>query len=126
MKTTTSSGETKYVQGKVDYVVYENGKAYLSINEQLYSIDDLDTVADAEYLNAYEKASDFVTKLNKLPNVNGIDLTDANDIDELEDIYNGMNDYEKSFVAQDVVKSLNAYIEKLKEVRAAAEEEENE
>ena len=126
MKTTTSSGETKYVQGKVDYVVYENGKAYLSINEQLYSIDDLDTVADAEYLNAYEKASDFVTKLSKLPNVNGIDLTDANDIDELEEIYNGMNDYEKSFVAQDVVKSLNEYIEKLKEVRAVAEEEENE
>ena len=27
VKTTTSSGETKYVQGKVDYVVYENGKA---------------------------------------------------------------------------------------------------
>lgn len=126
MKTTTSSGETKYVQGKVDYVVYENGKAYLSINEQMYSIDDLDTVADADYLRAYEKATDFVTKLKKLPNVNGIDLTDANDIDELEEIYNGMNDYEKSFIAQDVVKSLNAYIEKLKEVRAAAEEEENE
>ena len=69
MKTTTASGETKYVQGKVDYVVYENGKAYLSINEQLYSIDDLDTVADADYLRAYEKATDFVTKLKKLPNV---------------------------------------------------------
>ena len=37
IKTTTSSGETKYVQGKVDYVVYENGNAYLSIDEQLYS-----------------------------------------------------------------------------------------
>lgn len=125
VKTTTSAGDTKYIQGKVDYVVYENGKAYLSINEQLYSIEDLDTVADADYLNAYNKATDFVNKLNKLPNINGIDLTDADTIDELEETYNGMNDYEKSFIASDVVKALNEYIDKLKEVRQAAEEEES-
>ena len=64
IKTTNSSGETSYVRGKVDYVVYENGKAYLSIGEQLYSIDDLDTVADAEYLAAYGKAYDFNVAIN--------------------------------------------------------------
>lgn len=122
IKTTTSTGDTKYVQGKVDYVVYENGKAYLSINEQLYSIDDLDTVADKEYLAAYDKASDFVDALNKLPGVNGIDMSDAENIDKLEKIYNEMNEYEKSFLAQDVVKALNQYIEKLKEVRTVAGE----
>ena len=122
VKTTTSAGDTKYVQGKVDYVVYENGKAYLSINESLYSIDDLDTVADKEYLAAYDKASEFVASLKKLPGVNGIDMRDAEDIDELQRIYNEMNEYEKSFLATDVVKSLNQYIEKLKEIRAAAEE----
>ncbi len=125
VKTVTSSGEPKYVQGKVDYVVYENGKAYLSINEELYSLEDLDTVADAAYLAAYEKATDFVNRHNKLPNVNGIDLSDAKEIDELEKIYNEMNDYEKSFIAKDVVTSLNKYIEKLKEVRKAAEESED-
>lgn len=124
IKTTTSSGDTKYVQGKVDYVIYENGKAYLSINEEKYSIDDLDTILDQEYLNAFEKATNFVNKLNKLPNVLGIDMTDAETIDELEKEYNEMNDYEKSFVAKDVVTSLNKYIEKLKEVRLAAEEAE--
>ena len=103
IKTTTSSGETKYVQGKVDYVVYENNKAYLSIEESLYSLDDLDTV-----------------KLNKLPAVAAIDLTDAEEIDELEKTYNEMSDYEKSFVASDTVKTLNKYIERLKAVREAA------
>lgn len=122
IKTTTSSGETSYVQGKVDYVVYENGKAYLAINEQLYSLDDLDTIADSQYMAAYDKATEFVTKLNKLPNVNSVDLTDAEDIDELEETYNNMTDYEKSFVATDVVTALNKYIDKLKEVRLAAEE----
>lgn len=123
IKTTTSSGETKYVQGKVDYVVYENGKAYLSIDEQLYSLDDLDTVADKEYLNAYNKAYDFTVRLNKLPVLGGVDMSDADEIDELEKLYGEMNDYEKSFVAEDTVKTLNKYIEKLKEVRMAAGEE---
>ena len=124
IKTTTSSGETKYVQGKVDYVVYENGNAYLFIDEQLYSLDDLDTVADKDYLNAYNKAYDFTVKLNKLPNVGAVDTSDGDEIDELEKIYNEMSEYEKSFVAEDTVKNLNKYIEKLKEVRMAAGEEE--
>lgn len=122
IKTTTTAGETSYVQGKVDYVVYENGKAYLSIDESLYSLDDLDTVADSEYLAAYDKAYAFIAKLNKLPVVNGVDLTDASTIDALEEEYNAMTDYEKSFVASDVTATLNQYIEKLKEVRLAAEQ----
>lgn len=120
IKTTTSSGETKYVQGKVDYVVYENNKAYLSIEESLYSLDDLDTVVDKDYLDAYNKALDFNVKLNKLPAVAAVDLTDAKEIDELEKTYNEMSDYEKSFVASDTVKTLNKYIERLKAVREAA------
>ncbi len=117
IKTTTSTGETKYVQGKVDYVVYENGKAYLSIDEQLYSLDDLDTIADAEYLAAYDKAYEFVASINKLPNINAVDMSVADDIDELQKIYEEMTDYEKSFVASDVVTTLNQYIEKVKQIR---------
>lgn len=120
IKTTTSTGETKLVQGKVDYVVYEGGKPYLSINEQLYSLDDLDTVADAEYLTAYNTALNFVTSLNKLPSVNGVDLTDAEAIDKLEKSYSEMSDYQKTFLAEDVVSSLNKYIDKLKEVRMSS------
>ena len=118
IKTTTSSGDTKLVQGKVDYVSYENNKAYLYINEKKYSIDDLD------YLNAYNKAYNFTVKLNKLPNVNGIDSSDGKTIDDLEKEYNDMTDYEKSFLAKDTVNSLNKYIERLKEIRKAAEEAE--
>ncbi len=86
-------------------------------------MDDLDTVADKEYLAAYDKATEFVKKLGKLPGVIGIDMSDAETIDELEKIYNEMNEYEKSFLAKDVVKTLNQYIEKLKEVRLAAGED---
>lgn len=119
IKTTASNGDTKYVQGKVDYVVYENGKAYLSINESLYSIEDLDTVVDREYLNAYNKAEEFVTALKKLPHPDSMDHSDLEKIDELEKSYSNMNDYEKSFIAQDVVSALNKYIERAKEMREA-------
>ncbi len=122
VKTTTSSGESKYIQGKVDYVVYENNKAYLSINEELYALEDLDTVADSAYLAAYDKAYAFVAKHNQLPVVNGIDMTNAKDIEALEKEYNEMSEYEKSFVAKDVVDSLNKYLAKLEEIRLAAEE----
>ena len=121
IKTTTSSGDTKLVQGKVDYVSYENNKAYLYINEKKYSIDDLDSVVDTDYLNAYNKAYNFTVKL---PNVNGIDSSDGKTIDDLEKEYNDMTDYEKSFLAKDTVNSLNKYIERLKEIRKAAEEAE--
>lgn len=122
VKTTTSAGDVKEIQGKVDYVAFENGKAFVAINEKLYSLDDLDTVVDSEYMAAYNKAYNFTAKLNKLPNVNGIDMSDAEDIDELEKEFNEMSDYEKSFIAEDTQKRLQSYIERLKEVRLAAEQ----
>ncbi len=126
VKTTGSDGEPDYVYGKVDYVAFENNKAYVSIEESLYSIDDVDTVVNLEYKNAYDKAYDFTIRMNKLPHPNRIDLSDAETIDELEKIYNEMNDYEKSFLASDTVKNLNKYIERLKEIRASADEAEKE
>ncbi len=122
IKTTDTSGDPNYKFGKVDYVVFEGGKAYLAIEESLYSLDDLDTVVDGEYKAAYDKAYAFTGRLNKLPHVNAIDMSNAEEIDELEKIYNEMTDYEKVFVASDTVTRLNQYIEKLKEVRAAAED----
>lgn len=120
IKTTDSKGDPKLLYGKVDYVVFENNKAYLAIDESLYALEDLDTVVDLDYKNAFDKAYDFTVALNKLPVVGGIDLSYAEDIDKLEKIYNEMTDYEKSFLTDENVNKLKKYIEKLKEVREAA------
>lgn len=126
VKTTDSKGDTVYKQGKVDYVVYQNNKPFLSIEEKLYPLEDLDTVADSDYLAAYNKGLKFVENINKLPNIGGIDMTDAADIDALEKEYNEMTDYEKTFLASDVVKILNKYTEKIKELRQSIESQEAE
>lgn len=49
-QTVIVKADDSLIGGKVDYVAMQNGKAYLSIGESLYSIDDLDTVADHDYL----------------------------------------------------------------------------
>lgn len=122
IKTVGSNGKPNLIYGKVDYVVFENNKAYLAIDESLYGLEDLDTVVDLDYKNAFDKAYDFTAELNKLPVINSIDLSYAEKIDKLEKIYNEMTDYEKSFLTKENVEKLKKYIEKLKEVREAAGE----
>lgn len=121
VKTTTTGGETKYVQGKVDYVVYENGKAFLAIDESLYSLDDLDTVTDPAYMEAYNLATELVEKINKLPSLASLELNDAEEITALNEQYNNMSSYEKSFVASEKADMLKAYMNKLEELNKAKE-----
>lgn len=122
--TSESTGESSYVHGKVDYVVYENGNAYLSIDGDLYSIDDLDTVADQEYLTAYGLATDFVAAINQLPTIGNLTTAYKEGLENLRKVYDDMTDYQKSFIANDVLKTLGEYEEKMKEL-VAAEEEKN-
>lgn len=124
VKTTAANGDEILVQGKVDSVVYENGKAYLSIDESLYPIEDLDSVVDEAYLTACEKAKYFVEKLNKLASVNNIDLQSADTIKELNDEYEAMDKYEKTFIASEKVNALKEYIAKIEELLKLAEEKE--
>ena len=120
IKTTDSAGAERYVTGKVDYVQFEGTKAYLVIDEKLYSLDDLATVVDRDYLAAYNKGLDFSNKLAKLPGVFSIGLEDGKTIDELEETYNNMTEYEKSFIAKDTVELLNKYIDMIKQLRLLA------
>lgn len=123
VKSANSSGETTLLQGKVEYVVYENGKPFLAINESLYSLDDLYTVTDKDYLAAYYKGTEWVNTLNKLPGINAIGIqTDGETIDKLKSTYDSMNDYEKTFVAKEKVTTMEAYVLKLDELRKKVEE----
>lgn len=50
VKSETSTGNTTYVNGRVDFVNMSGKKAQLSINGKLYSIDQLDSVIDDTYI----------------------------------------------------------------------------
>jgi len=119
--TSNSTGETSYITGKVDYVMYENNKAYLSINDSLYSIDDLDTVVDETYLEAYNLAGNVASEMKKLPAVDKLTLENRVALEKILEVYDGMNEYQKSFLGEDVQKLLESYRTKLKELLAAKE-----
>ena len=121
MKVTSSStGETSYKRGVVDYVVVEEGKPLLVIDEAKYSLSDLDTVASKEYFNAYDKYTEFAKKVAALPSLKLIDKSYQNTVQDIMDLYNGMSDYEKNYLktyAAGDIASYEAYVNKLKSLR---------
>ena len=121
LKVTDSEGRTTNVQGNVDYVVYEKNKAYLSVNGELYSMDDLDTVADPTYLEAYKLAADFLNIYNKLPAIERLTVADRENVEKLDKMYQGMNDYQKNFLKDEEVDNMKKYVKKMKDLVAIAE-----
>lgn len=116
MKVTDSSGNTTYPEGQVDYVVYQSGKTYLSINETLYSLDDLDTVADVDYLLASRLNTSFSTQLNKLTKVENMTTSDLDSVKKVIDVYENMTAYQKTFISKTDLAAYNKYVERYKEL----------
>ncbi len=106
VNTTDSTGKTTTIQGMVDYVVYENNKAYVSIEGNLYALDDVYGVADTKYLDAYDKAEELAAAIIKLPSYENLTLDDKEYVDEVMAIYKGMSKYERSVVAGALVDKL--------------------
>lgn len=120
---TDSEGRTRTVQGNVDYVIYEGGKAYLSIGGEPYSLDDLSTVADKKYLEAYGLAADFMDIYRKLPELGMLSIADRDNVEKLEEIYSSMNDYQKSFLTDDYKEGAEKYISRMKDIVTIAGED---
>jgi len=119
--TNSKTGNSEYVTGLVDYVVYENNKAYVSIDESLYSVDDVYQIVDSNYSEAYSLAKKFVSALSSFPKTEDLTLDYEEALITLRETYDGMNAYQKSFVASDAVKILENYEAKMKELKLAEE-----
>lgn len=50
VKTENSAGDTTYIGGRVDFVMMNGSKAQISINGNLYSVDQLDSVISDEFI----------------------------------------------------------------------------
>lgn len=120
--TVDSSNKPTTIQGKVDYVLFENNKAYVSIGGALYALDDVTGIANQEYLDTYDMAVEFAAAMNKLPKKENLTLDDKEIIDNLNKIYKEMTDYQKSFIASDYVALLKEYTERIEELVAIQEE----
>ena len=120
IETTGTDGETKTVQGRVDYVTYKRGKAYVYVNEKEYSLDDVKTVLDSDYTEACSLAYNFIAALNKLPSLEDLDLSSEETVTALSEAYNRMTSYQKTFIASEKVNLLQKYADKIAELKKAA------
>lgn len=72
IKTTDSTGKINEVAGVVDYITMQNGDAHMSVNGNLYSLDELVEVRDSfyaiqDYLPSVEKQELTYDKADKKP-----------------------------------------------------------
>ena len=125
LSTTDAQGNTQYVQGNVDYVTYEAGKAYLSVNGNLYSLNDLLNVVDPEYLEAGEVVANFVNEMAELPKLEDLTLEDKEQVDKIKELFEAMNEYQKSFMPEDTETTVKGYINRMNALVEAKEKEEN-
>lgn len=115
------SGKTMTVAGYVDSVMYEAGKAYLSIDGELYSADYLDTVVDKAYITAVEKVGKWIEKLEELPEVDELTVDEAKRVQELQKEFEAMDSYEQAFVGKDAKELFDKYVKKMEELLGEGE-----
>lgn len=123
IKTTDpTTGSTNYVHGKVNFVTYQNGKAYVNVNGEDYPLDDVDSIYDPEYSEAYDLAYEWTVGLNKLPALSKVTLSDEEDIMKLKETFDKMTDYQKSFLTDENKKKLDSYVNQIELLKKAKEE----
>ena len=116
VETTDKLGDVKQLQGMVQYVTYENGKAYVSIDGNLYSADDVTAVIDETYQNAFDLAVSFVTAMDKLPRVERLTIDDRESVETLQKAFNNMTSYQQSFISDEYIEKLQKYVAKMAEL----------
>ncbi len=123
IKTTDSAtGSTGYVYGKVNYVSYQNGKAYVNVKGEDYPLDDVESIYDPEYSEAYDLAYEWTVGLNKLPALAKLTLSHEEDVMKLKDTFDKMTDYQKTFLTDENKKKLEGYVNQIELLKKAKEE----
>ncbi|MCR4924097.1 MAG: flagellar hook capping protein [Lachnospiraceae bacterium] len=112
--TDETTGEISQTAGVVDYVTYENNKAFVSIGDELYSVDDITKSFDEKYANAGILAAEFEKSLGKLPKIGELTTAYKDVIDNLTAVFNDMTDYEKGFLSDDAKSAYAEYADRMK------------
>lgn len=111
----TDEGGTK-IQGKVDYVTYSSGDAYLNIDGKDYKMDDVSSVADSEFVEIHNQADDLMTLMDEFPPYNNLQFTDAAKIIKAYDFYESMSPKAIELIDKADIEKLNKYYNKVTEL----------
>ena len=96
--------------------MYENGEVFLSVNDGLYPLSSLDTVADGEYYEGITLATTFANMVKQLPLLENLTVDWEKAVVQLRELYNGMTSYQQQFVSEDSLKTLKEYEDQMSEL----------
>lgn len=108
--------KTGYADGIVDYVMYEDGEIYISVNDKLYSIDKLDTISTKDYYEAVVSANTLHSMITALPPISDITYSYKKAVEQIRELYDGFTDYQKKYVKDDDLDTLKQYETKMEEL----------
>ncbi len=120
--TTSESGQETTAMGKVDFVKYEAGKALLSIDGSLYSLDDVTHVCDQEYLDATDVAKAIMKEVGKLPNIDHVTQADREKIEGIGQVVDALSEYQRGFLSDSDLNTIEKYRLKMAEIVKNMEE----
>ncbi len=107
-----------YVKGKVDYVTKQNGNTVVSVDDKLYTLDKLDTVADEEYYKGSVIANELHQMIQLLPSEENLTTADEGLVKSARETYDEMSDSQKGFVEKEDLAKLSALEEKMDALKA--------
>ena len=79
------------VQGKVDYVTYKSGEAFLNIDGTDYKMEDVSSVADPHFVEIHDQVDDLLEMMEKFPVYENMVFTDAEEIYKAYSFYQNMD-----------------------------------
>lgn len=114
--TDVASGETKEIEGIVDYVTYENNKAKVSVNGESFDADEVYSVVSDSYTKSAEVAKQFQEKIDALPALYDVNASNADMIRNLGTTYDSLDSTTKSLIPGEYVTSLLQYVNRITEI----------
>ena len=109
-KTVIVSNEAgQQVQGKVDYVTYKSGEAYLNIDGTDYKMEDVSSVADSHFVEIHDQADDLAAMMEKFPVYENLVFTDADAIYKAFSFYENMDADAIALLDQKDIDTLEKY-----------------
>ena len=86
----------------------------------MYSIDDLDTVVDEQYLDAVNLSTMIMALIKKLPS--SVTLENEASVKAIREAYDELDDYQKGFISSEYVDKLKKAEETIAQLNEANKE----
>lgn len=108
------------VQGKVDYVTYKSGEAYLNIDGTDYKMEDVSSVADSHFVEIHDQVDDLAEMMDKFPAYENMVFTDADAIYKAFSFYENMDSDAIALLDRKDIDTLEKYYKRAQELVAEA------